>query len=187
VVKARGEAMQAAAEKTAGAMVSVLGLEVPDVEAIVREARAVGPLEIANLLCPGNTVVSGSVPAIEKVEAIGAARGGIRMVRLAVAGAFHTDLMKPADEALAMALDGVTISAPRIPVWSNVDAKPHTDPAEIKALLVKQVLSPVRWEETLRGFVAGGIDRYYELGPNRHLAGMLKRVNRKADMRNITV
>jgi [acyl-carrier-protein] S-malonyltransferase len=95
--------------------------------------------------------------------------------------------MRPADEALAAALAGVAIRPPRIPVWSNVDAKPHTDPAEIKDLLVKQVLTPVRWEETLRGMIADGTDRYYELGPGRHLAGMLKRVNRKADMRNITV
>jgi [acyl-carrier-protein] S-malonyltransferase len=73
-----------------------------------------------------------------------------------------------------------------VPVWSNVDARPHTDPAEIRALLVKQVLSPVRWEETLRGLLAGGVDRFYEVGPGRVLAGLLKRVLRKADIRNVT-
>jgi [acyl-carrier-protein] S-malonyltransferase len=185
VVKARGEAMQAAAEATAGAMASVLGFDVPEVESIVAEARSAGPLSIANLLCPGNTVVSGSVAAVEKAEAICSARGGIRTVRLAVAGAFHTDLMKPADAALAAALAGVSLHAPRVPVWSNVDAAPHTDSAEIKNLLVRQVLSPVRWEDTLRGMMSAGVERFYEVGPGRHLAGMLKRVHRKADVRNV--
>jgi [acyl-carrier-protein] S-malonyltransferase len=185
LVKARGEAMQAAAEATAGAMASILGLEVPEVESIVAEARSAGPISIANLLCPGNTVVSGSVAAVEKAEAICSARGGIRTVRLAVAGAFHTDLMKPADTALDAALAGVSLHAPRVPVWSNVDATPHTDPAEIKGLLVRQVLSPVRWEDTLRGMMSAGVERFYEIGPGRHLAGMLKRVHRKADVRNV--
>jgi [acyl-carrier-protein] S-malonyltransferase len=185
VVKARGEAMQAAAEATAGAMASILGLDVHEVESIVAEARSAGPLSIANLLCPGNTVVSGSVVAVEKAEAICSAHGGIRTVRLAVAGAFHTDLMKPADSALDAALAGVSLHAPRVPVWSNVDAAPHTEPAEIKGLLVRQVLSPVRWEETLRGMMSAGVERFYEIGPGRHLAGMLKRVHRKADIRNV--
>jgi [acyl-carrier-protein] S-malonyltransferase len=186
VVKARGEAMQAAAEATAGAMASILGLEVPEVEAIVAEARSAGPLSIANLLCPGNTVISGSVAAVEKAETICSARGGIRTVRLAVAGAFHTDLMKPADTALAAAVARVSLNAPRVPVWSNVDAAPHTEPAEIKSLLVRQVLSSVRWEDTLRGMLSAGVERFYEIGPGRHLSGMLKRVHRKADVRNVT-
>jgi [acyl-carrier-protein] S-malonyltransferase len=185
VVKARGEAMQAAAVATAGGMAAVLGLEVPEVEALVAEARSAGLLEVANLLCPGNTVVSGAAAAVDRLEQLCQERGGIRTARLAVAGAFHTTLMKPADEKLAAALAGATFTTPRIPVWSNVDAKPHTDPAEIKALLVKQVLSPVRWEETIRGLMATGVDKFYEIGPGRVLAGLLKRVNRKADITNV--
>lgn len=187
VVKTRGEAMQAAADATRGAMASILGIDVPEVEALVAEARSAGSLTVANLLCPGNTVVSGAISAVEKLEAICAAKGGIRTVRLAVAGAFHTGLMKPADQTLATALAGIPVYNPRVPVWSNVDAKPHTDPKEIPDLLVRQVLSPVRWEETLRGLLAGGVERFYEVGPGRHLAGMLKRVLRKADVRNVTV
>src|SRR5262249_34535040 len=145
VVHARGRAMQAAAEAAASGMVSVLGLEIPDIEVLVAEARAAGKLEIANYLCPGNTVLSGSLAAIERIEQLAAEKGGIRTVRLPVAGAFHTDLMKPADERLAEALATATISAPVVPVWSNVDAKPHTDPGEIRGLLVRQVLSPVKW------------------------------------------
>lgn len=185
VVQARGRAMQAAAEATPGGMVSVLGLEAAEVETLVAEARSAGTLEVANLLCPGNTVVSGAAAAIDEVCRLSEAKG-LRTVRLAVAGAFHTDLMKPADERLAEALAGVELKAPRIPIWSNVDAKPHTDPSEIGSLLVRQVLSPVRWEETMRGLLAAGVETFHEIGPGRVLAGLLKRVHRKADVRNVS-
>ena len=186
LVQARGRAMQAAAEATPSGMASVLLVEVPAVEALVAEARGGDTLEVANLLCPGNTVVSGALAALDRFEQLCVQKGGIRTVRLAVAGAFHTNLMKPADAALAEALAGVTLRPPAVPVWSNVDAKPHTDPDEIRALLVRQVLSPVRWEDTLRGLFADGIERFYEIGPGRVLANLLKRVQRKADVRNVT-
>ncbi len=186
VVQARGQAMQAAAEASPSAMVSVLGAELPAVESLVAEARGADTLEIANYLCPGNTVISGSLAAIERAEKIAAERGGARTIRLAVAGAFHTHLMKPADEKLAAALAAVTITPPAVPVWSNVDAKPHTDPAEIRGLLVRQVISPVKWEDTLRGLLAEGVDRFYEIGPGRVLAGLMKRVNRKTEVKNVT-
>jgi [acyl-carrier-protein] S-malonyltransferase len=178
--------MQAAAVATPSGMVALIGPDVADVEVLVSEAKSAGKLEIANYLCPGNTVVSGSLSAIERLEQVCQEKGGIRATRLAVAGAFHTDIMKPADEKLAAALAGVTISVPRVPVWSNVDAKPHTDPAEIRGLLVKQVLSPVRWEDTMRGLLAEGVERFYEIGPGRVLAGLMKRVHRKADFQNVT-
>lgn len=186
VVKARGEAMQAAAVATPSGMVAVLGLEAKEVEPLVAEARSAGTLEVANYLCPGNTVASGVLAALDRLEQLCQERGGIRTARLAVAGAFHTALMKPADDALAAALAGVTFAAPVVPVWSNVDARPHTDPAELPGLLVRQVLSPVRWEETIRGLLAAGVERFYEVGPGRVLAGLLKRVNRKADVVNVT-
>jgi [acyl-carrier-protein] S-malonyltransferase len=106
-------------------------------------------------------------------------------VRLSVAGAFHTDLMKPADQQLAAALAEVDIKKPRIPVWSNVDARPHDDPAEIRDLLVKQVLSPVRWEETMRAMLAEGVEVFYEIGPGRVLAGLMKRIQRKVEFINV--
>ena len=185
VVQARGQAMQAAAEATPSGMVSVLGLDAAEVETLAAEARTAGTLEVANLLCPGNTVVSGAAAAIDEVCRLSEVKG-LRTVRLAVAGAFHTVLMKPADAKLAEALGRVELKAPRIPVWSNVDAKPHTDPAEIGPLLVRQVLSPVRWEETMRGLLAAGVETFYEIGPGRVLAGLLKRVHRKADVRNVS-
>jgi [acyl-carrier-protein] S-malonyltransferase len=185
VVQARGKAMQAAAEATPSGMVSVLGLDAAEVETLVAEARSAGTLEVANLLCPGNTVVSGAATAIDEICRLAEAKG-LRTVRLAVAGAFHTNLMKPADERLAEVLAAVELKPTRTPVWSNVDARPHTDPAEIRPLLVRQVLSPVRWEETMRGLLAAGVEAFYEIGPGRVLAGLLKRVNRKTEVRNVS-
>jgi [acyl-carrier-protein] S-malonyltransferase len=184
VVKARGEAMQAAAEATAGGMVAVLGLEATEVEPLVAEARGTGTLEIANLLCPGNTVVSGSAASVDALCALAESKQ-FRTARLTVAGAFHTNLMKPADDVLAAALAKVKIASPRIPVWSNVDGLPHTDGEEIRGLLVKQVLSPVQWEATQRGLLAAGVEKFYEIGPGKVLAGLMKRVHRKADFTNV--
>jgi [acyl-carrier-protein] S-malonyltransferase len=185
LVQRRGQAMQAAADATPSGMLSVLGLERPAVEELCASVRGTETLEIANILCPGNIAISGSKAACDAVERQ-AAQMGAKTVRLAVAGAFHTALMKPADEALAAALEQVTVDRPRIPVWSNVDAQPHTDPKEIRSLLIRQVLQPVLWEQTMRNLLAAGFDRFYEIGPGRVLAGLLKRVQRKVDCQNIT-
>jgi len=184
VVQQRGRAMQSASAKTAGGMMSVLGLERHQVEAICDKAAQAGTIQVANLLCPGNIAVSGQAEALTAAELLVNEKGG-RFVRLAVAGAFHTDLMKPADQQLAAALGEVTMRKPRVPVWSNVDARPHTDPAEIRQLLVRQVLSPVLWEETVRNLLADGFGKFYEIGPGRVLAGLLKRVQRQVDITNI--
>ena len=178
VVRARGEAMQAAAEATPSGMVSALLLKPDQVEA-VRDAAAGGDvLELANFLCPGNTVLSGAKAAVERAAGEIEKAGG-RPIPLAVAGAFHTSLMKPADERLAEALADVTIRPPRVPVVSNVDAAPHADPAEIRDLLVRQVLAPVRWEDSVRAMLAAGVDRFFEVGTGRVLTGLLKRIDRK--------
>jgi [acyl-carrier-protein] S-malonyltransferase len=109
----------------------------------------------------------------------------MKTIRLAVAGAFHTDIMKPADEKLAAALAQCNLRAPRVPVWSNVDAQAHTDPAEIRGLLVRQVLQPVLWEQTMRNLLQAGVTKFYEIGPGRVLAGLLKRVDRKIACENV--
>jgi [acyl-carrier-protein] S-malonyltransferase len=178
VVQARGRAMQEAAEATPSGMVSALLLD-RDAVAAVRDAAAGDDvLELANFLCPGNTVLSGESAAIARaIEEIEKAGG--RPIPLAVAGAFHTSLMKPADERLAEALESVEMAAPRVPVVSNVDAAPHSDPAELKALLVRQVLSPVRWEDSVRAMMDAGVDQFYEVGTGRVLTGLLKRIDRK--------
>jgi [acyl-carrier-protein] S-malonyltransferase len=184
LVQRRGEAMQAASDAHPGAMFSILGPDQTRVEQLCEQARQGGTLRLANLLGPGNLVVSGDRAAVDAVQRLAEAEGA-RTVRLAVAGAFHTPLMKPADDVLAAALAGVAIRPPRLPVWSNVDARPHTDPDEIRALLVRQVVEPVLWEATLRGLLAAGVERFCELGPKRVLAGLLKRVHRKAECVNV--
>jgi [acyl-carrier-protein] S-malonyltransferase len=183
LVQRRGEVMQAAADATPSGMVSILGPERAQVEEIVAAAGADGFIQVANLLCPGNTVVSGTKAACAAAQKI-AEEKGARTIALSVAGAFHTPIMKPADEKLAKALESVEMKAPRVPVWSNVDARPHTNPAEIRSLLVRQVLQPVLWEETMRQLLAQGVEQFHEIGPGRVLAGLLKRVNRKIDCRN---
>lgn len=186
LVRTRGAAMQAAADATASAMVSVLGLPLDKVEELCAKARPAGTIEVANLLCPGNIVISGTKAACDEAERLAPELGAMKTIRLAVAGAFHTDIMRPADEALARALEQIDLRAPRVPVWSNVDAQPHTEPAEIKPLLVRQVLQPVLWEKTLRNLLAAGVDRFCEIGPGRVLAGLLKRIDRKIECRNVT-
>lgn len=179
VVQRRGQAMQAAADATPSGMVSILLLERPQVEQICREASAQGSLQIANYLCPGNLVVSGENAACERAAELAMAAGG-RAIPLAVAGAFHTSIMKPADEALAEALAGVDIRPPEIPVVSNVDARPHSDPEEIRQLLIQQVLNPVRWEDSIHFMLNAGCTDFYEVGPGKVLKGLLKRISRKA-------
>jgi [acyl-carrier-protein] S-malonyltransferase len=185
VVKRRGEAMQAASDATSSGMLSILGLDQGTVEAICAEAGKVGIMQVANLLCPGNIAVSGESPACAEVERLVQEKGA-RTIRLAVAGAFHTELMKPADQALAAVLSEIQIRSPRVPVWSNVDAQPHTDPEEIRELLIRQVLQPVLWEQTMRNLLEYGVDRFVEIGPGRVLAGLLKRVHRKVECRNVS-
>jgi len=185
LVQKRGEAMQAAADANPSGMVSILMMERAQVEEVVASASADGFIQIANLLCPGNNVLSGDKKACAAAQRI-AEEKGAKTLALAVAGAFHTRLMRPADEQLAQALQGVDIQPPRVPVWSNVDAKPHREPSEIRELLVRQVLSPVLWEDTLRGLLAEGVEPFHEVGPGKVLAGLLKRVQRKAECRNTT-
>jgi [acyl-carrier-protein] S-malonyltransferase len=176
--------MQAASDAVPSGMISILGLEEQKVAELCDQARHSDCLAIANLLCPGNIVISGSKEACQRAEAIAAQANG-RTMRLAVAGAFHTPLMKPADEAVAEVLHQVKLNRARIPVWSNVDAQPHFDPPEIEQLLVRQVLQPVLWEQTMRNLLAAGFDCFYEIGPGRVLTGLLKRVQRKVECHNV--
>ena len=135
VVQKRGEAMQEAADATPSGMVSILGLEQGQVERLCEEVRQPGEiLQVANLLCPGNVVISGDNAACERVAEAAPGAGAMKAVPLAVAGAFHTPIMQPAVERLAAALAGVALSPPKIPVVSNVDARPHDDPEEIRQL-----------------------------------------------------
>jgi [acyl-carrier-protein] S-malonyltransferase len=172
--------MQAAADATASGMVSILGLELKQIEDLCAECRREGEvLQVANYLCPGNIVVSGHREACARVAELAPQRGAMKAIPLAVAGAFHTSLMQSALEKLQAALAGAQLARPRIPVLSNVDALPHDDPEEIRRLLVQQVCSPVRWEDSMRSLLAQGYDTFWEVGPGRVLRGLMKRIDRK--------
>ena len=186
LVQARGQAMQDASDAVPSGMVSLLGMERGQVEELCDQARESEVLQIANLLCPGNIVVSGSQAACERITALAEQAGATKVIPLAVAGAFHTPIMQPAVQRLTAALAEVDIQKPRIPVVSNVDAQPHDDPEEIRQLLVRQVVSPVLWEDSLRWMIDDfGASGCYEIGPGRVLRGLLKRIARKFPCENV--
>jgi len=187
LVQRRGAAMQDAADETPSGMVSILGLERVEVETLCDKAREGEVLDLANYLCPGNIVVSGTNAACERVAELAPAMGAMKALPLPVAGAFHTQIMRPADERLAEALAGVAMQKPKIPVISNVDARPHDDPEEIRRLLVRQVLQPVRWEDSMRHLIGLGFDTFYEVGPGRVLRGLLRRIDRKVSCQCVEV
>ena len=187
LVQQRGEAMQAAADETPSGMASVLGLDRETLEQVCDDARVEGEvLQVANILCPGNIAVSGHKASCEKIESVAADAGAIKTIPLAVAGAFHTTIMNSAVEKLTHALDGCDLKETRIPVYSNVDASPHTTPEAFRQLLVKQVCSPVLWHDTMQRMIDEGFDEFYEIGSGRVLAGLMKRISRKMPFHNIS-
>ncbi len=186
VVQQRGEAMQAASDETPSGMVSILGLERGQVEELCAQVRQEGEvLQPANFLCPANVVVSGHNAACERIAEAAMQSGAMKVVPLAVAGAFHTPIMESSVERLVAALSAATLSKPRIPVISNVDAAPHDDPEEIRQLLVRQIVSPVHWEQSMTRLLDEGFDLFYEIGPGRVLRGLLRRIHRKIRCENV--
>lgn len=179
LVAARGRYMQEAAVASPSGMVALMGGDEAGITALCEECAAGEVLVPANFNAPGQIVVSGSLGACERIAKAGEAKG-LKAVALKVAGAFHSPLMQPAADRMRGELDRATLLAPQTTVYSNVTAQPHTDADAIKRLLVDQIVRPVRWEQTMQTLVAQGGDlRFVELAPNRHLAGMLKRINRK--------
>ena len=180
LVQKRGEAMQAASDETPSGMTSVLGLDREKVQSICDEARIDGELLLlANFLSPGNIAVSGHLESCGRVPEIAKAHGAIGCVPLPVAGAFHTSLMQPAVDKLATALSKPQWRDMRIPVYSNVDAKPYSQPSRFRQLLVQQVCSPVLWQQSIEQMLADGFDEFYEVGPGRVLRGTMKRISPK--------
>lgn len=187
VVQQRGAAMQEASDATPSGMVSILGLEQVQVAALCDKVRQGEVLQVANLLCPGNIVISGTVGACERAAEAAQAFGAMKAVPLAVAGGFHTGLMRPADQRLADVLAQVPMHPPRIPVISNVDARPHDSPDEIRRLLIQQVVQPVLWEASMRYLIAEGFDLFYEVGPGRVLRSLLRRIDRRVVCHGVEV
>jgi len=170
----------------AGGMSSLLGLTSDQVEDLCRQATVDEKsfVQPANFLCPGNIAVSGHWDALDRVEKLAMEAGAMRAMRLAVAGAFHTSLMQPAVASLMQALEMASFRPTRVPVYSNVDAQPHSDPEDFKRLLPLQLVAPVQWEQTIRELLNRGIERFIEIGTGRVLAGTIKRINRKIPCEN---
>ncbi|CAI9288149.1 unnamed protein product [Lactuca saligna] len=189
LVKLRGQAMQEAADASRGAMASIIGLDSDKVQQLCdaanEEVEEAEKVQIANYLCTGNYAVSGGVKGIEAVEAKAKSFKARMTVRLAVAGAFHTGFMIPALSKLESALAATQIRTPRIPVISNVDAQPHSDPDTIKKILARQVTSPVQWETTVKTLLSRGLGKSYELGPGKVIAGIVKRMDKTSPIENI--
>ncbi len=181
VVRLRGQYMQEACEATRGGMAAIIGLE----EAALREVCIAAGVELANLNCPGQLVISGGSEGIARACELARARGAKRALPLTVAGAYHSPLMAGAQPGLGAALSASKIQAPTVPVISNVAARPHGGAREIQRLLVEQVTSPVRWEESMRYLLAQGFTRFIELGPGKALSGFMKRIDPAAQMLNV--
>lgn len=178
VVRERGRLMQQACEMTRGAMAAIIGLD----ENLTREICAEVGVELANLNCPGQLVISGETDKIGRACELAKAKGAKRALPLNVAGGYHSRLMASAQLKLKETLGGIPINLPTVPVISNVTAKPHAAPADIHQRLVEQVTSPVRWEESMRHLIAEGFTRFIELGPGTALSGFMKRIDKSAEM-----
>jgi [acyl-carrier-protein] S-malonyltransferase len=176
VVRQRGRFMQEACEAVPGAMAAIIGLE----EGPTREVCAEAGVELANLNCPGQLVISGDKAGIDKACELAKGRGAKRALPLPVAGAYHSRLMASAQPKLRAVLAEIPLHLPSVPVISNVTAQPHHTAGEIHAKLVDQVTSSVRWEESMRYLLTQGFTRFIELGPGSALTGFMKRIDKNA-------
>lgn len=186
LVAARANAMQKACEKNPGTMAAIIGLTDEQVESICKEVADGGKIVVAaNYNCPGQLVISGSQEGIEEACEKMKAAGAKRALPLKVGGAFHSPLMQPAKDELQAAIEDTSFSAPKCPVYQNVDAKPHTDAEEIKANLIAQLTSSVRWTESAQNMIADGADEFIECGPGKALQGMLGRIDKNVNAHGI--
>lgn len=186
LVAARANAMQKACEANPGTMAAIIGLPDEKVEEVCAEVSTDGNVVVAaNYNCPGQLVISGNVDAInaacEKLKEAGAKRA----LPLKVGGAFHSPLMQPAKDELEAAIEKTTFKAPKCPVYQNVDAKPHTEPEVIKANLIAQLTSSVRWTASVQAMIADGADDFTECGPGKALQGMIGRIDKTVAVRGI--
>jgi len=181
VVRQRGRFMQEACAATHGGMAAIIGLN----EVATREVCAETGVVLANLNCPGQLVISGPTEEMAPACALAKAKGAKGAMPLTVAGAYHSPLMASAQPRLEAELARVTLTAPAVPVIANVTAQPHGGPGAIRARLVEQVTSSVRWEESMRYLIGQGFTRFIELGPGKALSGFLRRIDKTAQVLNV--
>jgi [acyl-carrier-protein] S-malonyltransferase len=181
LVRKRGQFMQEACDATKGGMAAIIGLD----EAATREVCAQAGVVLANLNCPGQLVISGEAEQIAQACELAKTKGARRALPLTVAGAYHSPLMATAQPKLDAELANATIAVPQLEVISNVTARPHGGTANIRELLVQQVTSSVRWEESMRYLLGQGFTRFIEIGPGTALSGFMKRIEKSAIMLNV--
>ena len=176
LVSKRAHAMQKACEATPSSMAAIIGLDDKVVEETCAEINEI--VVPANYNCPGQIVISGSTEGVEKAIEILKAKGAKMAVKLAVGGAFHSPLMEPARIELEEAIHSTNFNKPVCPIYQNVTGRPSSDPAEIKANLVSQLTSPVRWTQTIRNMISDGAASFTEVGPGKVLQGLIKKINK---------
>lgn len=186
LVQKRGQAMQAAADASKGSMVSIIGLEQQVVEKLCAEAAQGQLLSCANFNCPGQIVITGDIDACKRALALAEKYGAMKAIELKVAGAFHSKMMAPAAEETKKAIDQCRIADPgNIAVIANVDAEYYKTKEQISQGLVKQLTGAVLWQKCMERLLADGVAKFYEIGPNKVLTGLMRRINRKANIVNI--
>lgn len=181
LVAKRATAMQAACEKVPGTMAAVLALA----DDVVEEVCAAIPQVVvaANYNCPGQLVISGSIEGVDKACELLKEKGAKRALRLPVGGAFHSPLMEPARVELEAAIAATSFNSPICPVYQNVDAKPYTNPEDIKANLIAQLTAPVRWTQSVQNIIADGATIFTELGPGKVLQGLIAKINKEVEIK----
>ena len=184
-VRARGTFMQEAVPVGVGAMAAILGVEPEILAAICEEAAQGEVVSPANFNSPGQIVIAGHADAVNRAIELAKAKGYRKAMLLPVSAPFHCSLMTPAGERLQTALEAVPVSPLQVPVVSNVEARGNSDQSRVKELLVKQVSAPVRWEESVGHMVKQGISRFVEIGPGKVLSGLVKRIEKSCETRNV--
>jgi len=182
LVRKRGQFMQEACDVTQGGMAAVIGLDEATAQKLAEEAG----VQVANLNCPGQIVISGPSDKLPAACELAKAKGAKKAIALQVAGAYHSQLMASALPKLAAALDQVPIVPPRVPIISNVTARPHGSPDDIRQTLVRQITSSVRWEASVRYLLAQGFTRFIEIGPGTALSGFMKRIDKSVEIFNVS-
>jgi len=187
LVQKRGQAMQAAADATKGAMVSIIGLDEETVRRLCAEAAEGELIVPVNFNCPGQIVISGSISACERAEQLAEKYGAIKAVRLEVAGAFHTEMMSSAAQKLKEALSNCEILEPsEIKTIANIDAEYYESSTQIAEGLIKQLTCPILWQKCMERLLADGVRKFYEIGPGRVLTALCRRINRKITVINVS-
>ncbi|WP_096154670.1 MULTISPECIES: ACP S-malonyltransferase [Bacillus] len=184
-VHMRGKLMEEAVPSGKGTMAAVLGLEAPELESVTKKAsEEVGSVQLANINCPGQIVISGSVEGVLAASEGAKSAGAKRVIPLVVSGPFHSELMKPAAEKFQTVLENITVQEPTVPVIGNVDAN-ELKVESIKQKLVEQLYSPVRWQQSVEYMIEQGVDTFVEIGPGKVLSGLVKKINRKVNVLSV--